>query len=56
MTDDRGNMLIDTFFEELDSVRDVHVLGFCIGKNLKFGHWFRGPEETCTPLVFRDVT
>ena len=36
-------------------VRDVHVLGFSLCQNLKHGHWFCGPEENCTQLIFRDV-
>ena len=50
MTDDRGNVLINTFFEELDNVRDVHVLGFYIGKNLKRGHEFRA-DMSAMPAV-----
>ena len=55
MNDDDGNVLIDSFFEELDNVRVVRVLGFSLCENLKRGHWFRGPEENCKPLVFCDV-
>ena len=36
-------------------VHDVRVLGFSLCQNQKRGHWFRGPEENCTQLVFRDV-
>ena len=36
-------------------VRDVCVLRFPLCENLKRGHWFRGPEENCTQLIFRDV-
>ena len=55
MNDDDGNVLINSFFEELDNVRVVRVLGFSLCENLKRGHWFRGPEENCKPLVFCDV-
>ena len=41
MNDDRGNVLINTFFEELNNVRDVRVLGFSLCENLKRGHGFR---------------
>ena len=40
MNDDHGNVLINTFFEELDNVRDVRVLGFSLYENLKRGHGF----------------
>ena len=35
MNDDHGNVLIKTFFEELDNIRDVRVLGFSLYQNLK---------------------
>ena len=40
MNDDHENILITTFFEELDNVRDVRILGFSPCENLKRGHGF----------------
>ena len=34
MNDGHENIIINTFFEELDNVRDVRVLGFSLCKNL----------------------
>ena len=41
MNDDHENILINTFFEELDNVRDVCVLDFSQCEDLKCGHGFR---------------
>ena len=40
MNDDHGNVLINSFFEELDNVRVIRVLGFSLCENLKRGHGF----------------
>ena len=50
MNDDHESILINTFFEELDNVRDVLVLGFSLCENLKRGNGF-GAEMSATSAM-----
>ena len=50
MNDDHGNLLINTFSEELGNVRDVRVLGFSLGEDLKRGHGF-GADMSATSAM-----
>ena len=47
VNDDHENILSNTFFEELDNVRDVRVLGLSLCENLKRGHGFGGTCPRC---------
>ena len=50
MNDDHENILTRAFFEELDNVRDVHVLGFSLCENLKCGHGFGADMSVMSAL------
>ena len=50
MNDDHENMLINTFFEELDDVGDVRVLGFSLCENLKCGHGFEADMSATSTM------
>ena len=42
MNDDHENILVNTFFEELDNVRDVRVFRFFPMRKPKTWTWIRG--------------
>ena len=50
MNENHENILINTFFEELDNVRDVRVLDFSLCENLKRGHGF-GADMSATSAM-----
>ena len=50
MNDDDGNVLINSFFKELDNVRVVRVLGFSLCENLKRGHGFEADMSAMSPM------
>ena len=51
MNDDHESILITTFFEELDDVCDVRILGFSPCENLKRGNGF-GADTYATSVMF----